>query len=330
MVFKVAYDAGHGKNTAGKRSPSGITEEREWYFNDTVARAFAKELSTYKGVELLRMDDASGQRDVPLYERTNKANSANADLYVSFHHNAYKSIWGDHTGVETYYYKVNEVGRKLAEDIQKAIVGAYGLRDRGIKTNNLHITRETKMTAILIEGGFMDSRIDIKKLRDKKVLESAGKAVAEVVAEYAGLTKDSTEKPVEPPKSNVKPTPNKPTKKIAEDGFFGNETARKAQEVYGMKIVDGVISGQPNNANTRNIPSAKITYGKNQTGSNLIYAMQKEFDVPVKYRDGKITYPSMLITNMQKYYGTPQDSLVSYPSMVIKEWQKALNKGKRK
>ena len=116
------------------------------------------------------------------------------------------------------------------------------------------------------------------------------------------------------------------TKKIAEDGWFGKDTAKLAQQVYKMKYVDGVISGQPNNASTRNIPAAKF----GSSGSNLIREMQKEFGIPAKYRDGKITNPSMLIGAMQKYYGTPVDKKVSGPSMVIKEWQKALNKGKRK
>ena len=116
------------------------------------------------------------------------------------------------------------------------------------------------------------------------------------------------------------------TKKIAEDGWFGPDTATLAQQVYGMKHVDGVISGQPNNASTRNIPAAHF----GTSGSNLIREMAKEFGVPAKYRDGKITNPSMLIGAMQKYYGTPVDKKVSGPSMVIKEWQKALNKGKRK
>ena len=116
------------------------------------------------------------------------------------------------------------------------------------------------------------------------------------------------------------------TKKIKEDGWFGKDTAKLAQQVYGTKHVDGVISGQPNNASTRNIPAAKF----GSSGSNLIREMAKEFGVPAKYRDGKITNPSMLIGAMQKYYGTPVDKKVSGPSMVIKKWQKALNKGKRK
>lgn len=190
----IAYDAGHGKNTAGKRSPSGKVTEREWYFNDEVARSFAKELSNYN-VKLLRTDDPTGNRDVSLKERTDKANKANADVYISFHHNAYQSRWGNHTGVETYYYKGNKPGQALASKVQKALVSAYGLRDRGIKTNNLHITRETRMVAVLVEGGFMDSNIDIKKLRNKTVLQNAGKAIAQVFVSHYGLKRKSTPKP---------------------------------------------------------------------------------------------------------------------------------------
>src|SRR5699024_3178193 len=195
----IAYDAGHGKNTPGKRSPSG---EREWYFNDEVARAFAKELGNYE-VKLLRTDDATGNRDVPLKERTDKANKANADAYISFHHNAYQSKWGNHTGVETFYHANSSKGKALANAVQKTIVKAYGLRDRGIKTNNLHITRETRMPAILVEGGFMDSNIDIKVLRDKSKLQAVGKAIADTVAKHYKLKKKPVSKPKPTNKSNV-------------------------------------------------------------------------------------------------------------------------------
>lgn len=188
--MKIAYDAGHGYNTPGKRSPAG---EREWTFNNKVVLAFEKELKQYEGVSLLRTDDATGKTDIPLKTRTDKANNWKADLYISFHHNAFTGKWGNHTGVETFYYKGSSKGKKLAELVHKALVKAYGLRDRGLKTNNLHITRETKMPAVLVEGGFMDSSIDIKKLRDDKVLENAGKLIAQAVAEYAGLKRKKAE-----------------------------------------------------------------------------------------------------------------------------------------
>src|SRR5699024_5420514 len=97
--------------------------------------------------------------------------------------------WGNWTGVETYFYKTSTKGRELAKAIQAAIVKGYELKDRGIKTANLHITRETKMPAILVEGGFMYSTIDIKKLLDKNILRRAVKLVDQSVVIYYKLKK---------------------------------------------------------------------------------------------------------------------------------------------
>lgn len=185
-MVKIAVDAGHGINTAGKRSPAG---EREWSFNNKVAKALINQLNTYQNVQVIRLDDPTGKRDVPLKERTDKANKAKADILVSLHHNAYQGKWGSHTGTETYHYPSSTKGKKLAQAIHPVVVKAYGLRDRGIKSANFHMLRESKMPAILIEGGFMDSNIDIKKLRNDKVLEQAGKHIADAVAKYFKLKK---------------------------------------------------------------------------------------------------------------------------------------------
>ena len=193
-MIKVGYCAGHGYNTPGKRTPD---DEREWTFNDVVARAFANELARYEGVTSKRFDDPTGQRDIPLQERTDNANLWDAQYYISFHHNALGATWGNHTGVETFVYigNKNTTSGELAAAIHPALVKAYGLEDRGIKEEDLHIVRETKMPAILIEGGFMDSMIDIHKLRDKNVLENVGRMIAQALATYLKLKTLST--PVE-------------------------------------------------------------------------------------------------------------------------------------
>lgn len=184
-IFKIAYCAGHGINTPGKRSPDG---EREWVFNNKVVLAFEEEIKKYEGVELLRTDDPTGKTDVPLAVRTKIANYWGADIYISFHHNAFKGVWGSHTGTEVFYYSTSIEGKRLAKLVLRKIVKAYRLKNRGLKTDNLHITRETNMPAILIEGGFMDSKIDIVKLRDDNILKNAGISVAKAVAEYADLS----------------------------------------------------------------------------------------------------------------------------------------------
>lgn len=189
MSFKIAGCAGHGGFgvTPGKRTPDG---EYEWNFNNKVILAFEEALKQYEGVEFLRTDDRTGRTDVPLKARTDKANAWGANAYVSFHHNASKGIWGTHTGTETFTYtspSANSI--KLAKLVQAEIIKAYGLKDRGVKQADFHIVRETHCPSILIEGGYMDSTIDIKKLRDDNVLKAAGYAVAKAFAAYAGLKK---------------------------------------------------------------------------------------------------------------------------------------------
>lgn len=275
-IFKVAYGAGHGINTAGKRSPDG---EREWSFNNKVINSFEKEMKKYENVELMRTDDPTGKTDVPLRTRTNKANNWGADVYLSSHHNAYKSKWGEHTGTEVFYSKGSVNGKKLAGLVHKGQLEAYGLRDRGLKTNNLHITRETRMPAVLIEGGFMDSTIDINKLRDDKVLERAGINAAKSVAEYGGLklkggqiggsSKPSSPKP--------KPTPKPSKKSVAEvarevrRGIWGNNPKRKQaleKAGYDYSVIQAEVNRQEGVDVTKPTPAPKPT-GTIKTGSKV-------------------------------------------------------------
>lgn len=203
MAKLVAVDAGHGLHTAGKRTPDG---EREWTFNNKVVLSLIDELHKL-GIKTIRLDDPTGKRDVPLRERTNKANKAKADVLVSVHHNAFKGVWGGHTGTEVYSYPNSKKGAELAKKLQPELAKAYGLKDRGAKTANFHMLRESNMPAILTEGGYMDSEIDIKKMRDDKVLDRAGRTSARVVAEWLGVKKAEpikADKPVSKPKSTSK------------------------------------------------------------------------------------------------------------------------------
>lgn len=217
-MLKIAGCAGHGINTPGKRTPD---DEREWSFNNKVILAFEKELESYEGVEFLRTDDRTGKTDVPLRERTDKANAWGADLYLSYHHNANTGVWGTWTGTETLVQPgCSAKSREYANIIHAVQLGVYGLRDRGVKEQNLHITRETHCPAVLMEGGYMDSVIDIKKLRDNSVLENSGKSIADAIAKHHNLKKKA-----------VKPVAVKPvTKPAAKPSVSGKVT---------HKVVDG-------------------------------------------------------------------------------------------
>jgi len=193
-MLKVAWSAGHGRNTPGKRSPD---DEREWSFNNKVVMAAMSYLSRYEDVQQLRLDDPSGKTDIPLIARTDRANSWKADIYISCHHNALQGTWGNHSGIETYVFNLeNTMSLKLAKAVHPFVVQAMGIADRGIKRANFHELRETRMPAVLIEGGFMDSRIDIKKLRDDRFLRAQGEGIAKGLVKFFDLESEDS-KPIE-------------------------------------------------------------------------------------------------------------------------------------
>ena len=204
QMVKIALDAGHGRNTAGKRSPEN---EREWEFNNKVLLAATAKLNTYENVQILRLDDPTGNTDVSLVARTNKANNWNADVLVSIHHNALAGKWHSGGGIETFVQEktASKASKDIANIVQSRIVKAMGLRDRGVKTSNLHMTRSANAPAILTEGGFFDSTVDIKALRDDSKLKAQGEAIAEGLAVYFKLKPKAGKTPVA--NSPVKPTP---------------------------------------------------------------------------------------------------------------------------
>lgn len=222
-MVKIAIDAGHGLNTSGKRTPA---DEREWSFNNKVALACIAKLNTYQNVQTLRLDDPTGKTDIPLKTRTDKANSWNADALVSCHHNAYLGKWGNHGGVETI---TQTISQKASVDIAKAIhprvVKAMGLADRGLKTMNLHMTRESRMPAVLVEGGFMDSSIDIIAMRSDAKLKAQGEAIAEGLAAYFKLVSKTVTVyqygDSGPGVKKLQQDLNKTGSKLIEDGSFG-------------------------------------------------------------------------------------------------------------
>ncbi len=186
-MVKIVIDAGHGFNTPGKRSPD---DEREWSFNNKVAQYAIAKLKTYKEAEILRVDDPTGKLDVPLATRTNLANEWKADVYAAIHHNTLSGEWGKHSGNETYTMDnptANSKSIEIAGAVHPRIVVAMGISDRGMKRANFHVLRESAMPAILTEGGFMDSTVDIIKLRDDHYLKAQGEAIAEGLAAYFQL-----------------------------------------------------------------------------------------------------------------------------------------------
>jgi len=122
-----------------------------------IAKKMRDLLEQYEGVEvkLSREDDTFHS----LHKRAQMANDWNADIFISIHQNAFN---GSANGYEDYTYPNTSQTTKdyqsiLHNDVYKAVSSLGGTPDRGAKSANYAVVRETTMPAILTENCFIDS-----------------------------------------------------------------------------------------------------------------------------------------------------------------------------
>lgn len=198
MSKVLVLDAGHGNSTAGKQTLNGSAGVvKEWTLNNAVCNYIADILKDYD-VTIHRTDDTSGKTDVSLSERVKRCNQYNPDLFISIHHNAHNSVWGEHSGTEVYYHTNGTAeDKKVAGLLAPKLASACGVRNRGVKHAKFTVLT-CRATAILIEGGFMDSLNDYPIITSAKGQKAYAQAVAEVIIDYLKLTKKKVSQSVTP------------------------------------------------------------------------------------------------------------------------------------
>lgn len=198
-MFKIALSAGHGKNTPGKRCLKKIDkkETREWVLNSRICELVEKNLSNYENCSVIRLDDKTGKKDISITNRTNKANKENADIYISVHHNA-GIKGGSGGGIMAFtYLKVGEKTEKLQELLYKKLIDKTGLkgnRSAPLSKANLGELRQSKMPAVLLECGFMDSTTDTPIILTKEFAEKCALAISEAIVETGKLKQKQSAK----------------------------------------------------------------------------------------------------------------------------------------
>lgn len=196
-MFKIALTAGHHKYTAGKRIPKNLdqNETREWTLNDRICDRIEERLKGYEGYALIRTDDTTGEKGISNTARITAANNFGADIYLSIHHNA-GIKGGKGGGIVAYVYpKVDEVTRSWQKELYEALIkhtGLKGNRAAPLASSNLQELRETKMPAVLLELGFMDSATDLPIILSSDYADKCADAIVEVLVRRGGLTKKQT------------------------------------------------------------------------------------------------------------------------------------------
>ena len=197
MSFKIAYGAGHNLYTPGRRIPQSLDDNqtKEWVLNDRVARYFAKAAGEYENVELLRVDDPEGQREVDLSARSITANNWAADFCLAIHHNGGINL-GTGGGIVAYSYPGSTKGAAYRDAIYDACIAAGGLKGNRTSpclTENFQMLRQTNAPAVLMEYGFMDSATDAPVILQEAYARLVAYATMEGIAKVAGLKKAEPE-----------------------------------------------------------------------------------------------------------------------------------------
>ena len=130
-------------------------------------------------VVLTRTGETAGD----LYERSELANSLDADLFVSIHCNAAPTV-PTFQGLYTYHYPSSTRGATFAQYVQDAAIAATGAIDRGISSANFVVLRETYMPAVLVECGFMTNVDELTLLCDESYQQKLADGIAQGVTDY--------------------------------------------------------------------------------------------------------------------------------------------------
>ena len=206
--YVIVLDPGHGGTDSGAENQNGISSESESKLTLKIANYVKQELekSSQFVVYMTRTHDSY----VGLSERVNYAASKNADILVSLHLNSADSktangaeILVPRTG--RYNSKVAENAGQLAQDILKKLV-SLGLYNRGLvyrdsasgtkypdgsTADYYAIVRQglqAGIPSIIVEHAFISSTVDAKFLDSEADLQKIGRADAEGIAQYFGVT----------------------------------------------------------------------------------------------------------------------------------------------
>lgn len=211
MAIKINIDAGHGSNTAGKRTPpmpkdikindiltiKKGEQFREHYANVGVCYYLERELQRC-GFITMRTgwndSNAFDDPDTPLADRQKAIAKANCDYSISIHFNAYGDgkTFNSADGVGVFIHdKYPGQSKKLAETVLKHLAGGSKQKNRGVKAEALAMCNCNNMdvrAAILCELAFMTNEYEAVNLMANEVYwKECAEEICRGVCEYTGI-----------------------------------------------------------------------------------------------------------------------------------------------
>ena len=211
----VVLDPGHGGEDPGATSMYSGAKEKD--LNLAIAFKF-KELLEKAGYTVIM----TRTEDVLVYEGDNLSNTAkrrqdllhrkklmdesNADIVISIHMNGFKQT--KYSGAQVFYTKNSPASKKLAISIQDALrenVDPSNKREALMKSEDIIITKDCKVTTVIVECGFLSNEAEEKKLIDEAYQTKLANAIKLGIDKYFTV---NVPKPGPSSKPNATSKPN--------------------------------------------------------------------------------------------------------------------------
>ncbi|MDR7443203.1 MAG: N-acetylmuramoyl-L-alanine amidase family protein [Armatimonadota bacterium] len=170
----VAIDPGHGGTDPGAIGGTGLAEKDVVLDVGLRLRAFLER----QGIRVVMTRETD--LFVDLGARVPIALREGATVFVSIHANA--SVRSVIRGVETYYLKPD--GMRLATLIQEELARSLGIPDRGIRTANFKVLRDSPVPAVLVEIGYLTNPMDEALLRTPDFREAVAQAIGRGILRF--------------------------------------------------------------------------------------------------------------------------------------------------
>lgn len=169
MPYSIMLDAGHGG-----RDPGAVYNGRQEK-DDTLRLVMAiGEILQDNNIDV-QYTRTTDVYESP-YEKAMEANNAGVDFFISIHRNSYPT---DNvvSGVESLVYDKSGIKLEMAENINEQLE-SVGFVNLGVKARpNLVVLRRTKMPAVLVEVGFINSNTDNQLFDDN--FDAIAQAIAD-------------------------------------------------------------------------------------------------------------------------------------------------------
>ena len=203
----IVLDSGHGGDDPGK---IGVNQAKEKDVNLEIARKIKKRLEkkgwevvmTREKDEMLGDPQAGNKKIHDMKARVEIINKTMPQAAVSIHQNSYQDE--QIRGAQVFYYSHSEEGKRMAEQMQKALLTVDETNTRQAKANDTYyLLKRTEVPTIIVECGFLSNPEEPKKVTEHKEINDEGQTVTikEVPETPTPETPGTTTKTSNPPKT---------------------------------------------------------------------------------------------------------------------------------